>query len=126
MGPVTCSPVHLFSCSPVHLFTCSPVLPSVLLSVLLSVCPSVCLSLVLAKLIWDLQSFLSVLDSEKNLSYIAQAQKKSISELLSKLQTNDTPGKNTFTFTDTTTTTYANIASTSCTVSTTENKTFFF
>ncbi|XP_076585975.1 actin filament-associated protein 1-like 2 isoform X2 [Chaetodon auriga] len=45
---------------------------------------------VLAKLIWDLQSFLSVLDSE-NLSYIAQAQKKSISELLSKLQTNDTP-----------------------------------
>lgn len=46
----------------------------------------------LAKLIWDLQSFLSVLDSE-NLSYIAQAQKKSISELLSKLQTNDAPGK---------------------------------
>ncbi|KAL7391980.1 hypothetical protein ABVT39_017546 [Epinephelus coioides] len=45
---------------------------------------------VLAKLIWDLPSFLSVLDSE-NLSYIAQAQKKSISELLSKLQTNDTP-----------------------------------
>ncbi|XP_038559218.1 actin filament-associated protein 1-like 2 [Micropterus salmoides] len=45
---------------------------------------------VLAKLIWDLQSFLSVLDSE-NLSYIAQSQKKSISELLSKLQTNDTP-----------------------------------
>ncbi|XP_036953650.1 actin filament-associated protein 1-like 2 [Acanthopagrus latus] len=45
---------------------------------------------VLAKLIWDLQSFLSVLDSE-NLSYIAQAQKKSISELLSKLQTSDTP-----------------------------------
>ncbi|XP_070760697.1 actin filament-associated protein 1-like 2 isoform X2 [Enoplosus armatus] len=45
---------------------------------------------VLAKLVWDLQSFLSVLDSE-NLSYIAQAQKKSISELLSKLQTNDTP-----------------------------------
>ncbi|XP_018519641.1 actin filament-associated protein 1-like 1 [Lates calcarifer] len=45
---------------------------------------------VLAKLIWDLQSFLSVLDSE-NLSYIAQAQKKSISELLSKLQTHDTP-----------------------------------
>ncbi|KAM9360732.1 actin filament-associated protein 1-like 2 [Symphorus nematophorus] len=44
----------------------------------------------LAKLIWDLQSFLSVLDSE-NLSYIAQAQKKSISELLSKLQTHDTP-----------------------------------
>ncbi|XP_026198235.1 actin filament-associated protein 1-like 2 [Anabas testudineus] len=45
---------------------------------------------VLAKLIWDLQSFLSVLDSE-NLSYIAQAQKKSISDLLSKLQTHDTP-----------------------------------
>lgn len=44
----------------------------------------------LAKLIWDLQSFLCVLDSE-NLSYIAQAQKKSISELLSKLQTHDTP-----------------------------------
>ncbi|KAF3695276.1 Actin filament-associated protein 1-like 2 [Channa argus] len=44
----------------------------------------------LAKLIWDLQSFLSVLDSE-NLSYIAQAQKKSISELLSKLQTHDAP-----------------------------------
>ncbi|XP_029960676.1 actin filament-associated protein 1-like 2 isoform X2 [Salarias fasciatus] len=40
---------------------------------------------VLARLIWDLQSFLSVLDSE-NLSYIAQAQKKSISELLSRLQ----------------------------------------
>ncbi|KAM9744329.1 actin filament-associated protein 1-like 2 [Menidia menidia] len=45
---------------------------------------------VLAKLIWDLQSFLSVLDSE-NLSYIAQAQKKSISELLSKLQTQEAP-----------------------------------
>ncbi|KAK2838208.1 hypothetical protein Q5P01_015420 [Channa striata] len=45
---------------------------------------------VLSKLIWDLQSFLSVLDSE-NLSYIAQAQKKSISELLSKLQTHDPP-----------------------------------
>ncbi|XP_056134182.1 actin filament-associated protein 1-like 1 [Lampris incognitus] len=44
---------------------------------------------VLARLMWDLQSFLSVLDSE-NLSYIAQAQKKSISELLAKLQ--DTPG----------------------------------
>ncbi|XP_040897600.1 actin filament-associated protein 1-like 2 isoform X2 [Toxotes jaculatrix] len=43
---------------------------------------------VLAKLVWDLQSFLAVLDSE-NLSYIAQAQKKSISELLSKLQTHD-------------------------------------
>ncbi|XP_044189960.1 actin filament-associated protein 1-like 2 isoform X1 [Thunnus albacares] len=51
---------------------------------------------VLAKLIWDLQSFLSVLDSE-NLSYIAQAQKKSISELLSKLQTPDTPGNTTTT-----------------------------
>ncbi len=50
----------------------------------------------LAKLVWDLQSFLSVLDSE-NLSYIAQAQKKSISELLSKLQTNDTPGNTTST-----------------------------
>ena len=45
---------------------------------------------VLTRLISDLQSFLAVLDSE-NLSYIAQAQKKSISELLSKLQ--DTPGK---------------------------------
>lgn len=45
----------------------------------------------LAKLIWDLQSFLSVLDSE-NLSYIAQAQKKSVSELLSKLQSQDSPG----------------------------------
>ncbi|XP_047448877.1 actin filament-associated protein 1-like 2 [Mugil cephalus] len=45
---------------------------------------------VLGKLMWDLQSFLSVLDSE-NLSYIAQAQKKSISELLSKLQTHDAP-----------------------------------
>lgn len=45
---------------------------------------------VLAKLIWDLQSFLSVLDSE-NLSYIAQAQKKSISELLSTLQNQDAP-----------------------------------
>ncbi|XP_028270458.1 actin filament-associated protein 1-like 2 [Parambassis ranga] len=45
---------------------------------------------VLTKLIWDLQSFLSVLDSE-NLSYIAQAQKKSISELLFKLQTRDSP-----------------------------------
>ncbi|PWA24212.1 hypothetical protein CCH79_00016199 [Gambusia affinis] len=47
---------------------------------------------VLAKLIWDLQTFLSVLDSE-NLSYIAQAQKKSISELLSKLQTPDAPAE---------------------------------
>ncbi|KAF7205402.1 transcript variant X2 [Nothobranchius furzeri] len=44
---------------------------------------------VLAKLIWDLQSFLCVLDSE-NLSYIAQAQKKSISDLLTRLQTPDT------------------------------------
>ncbi|KAM9545806.1 actin filament-associated protein 1-like 2 isoform 2-T2 [Salvelinus alpinus] len=43
---------------------------------------------VLNRLITDLHSFLVVLDSE-NLSYIAQAQKKSISELLSKLQ--DTP-----------------------------------
>ncbi|XP_019908077.1 actin filament-associated protein 1-like 2 isoform X1 [Esox lucius] len=43
---------------------------------------------VLNRLITDLHSFLAVLDSE-NLSYIAQAQKKSISELLSKLQ--DTP-----------------------------------
>ncbi|XP_054630021.1 actin filament-associated protein 1-like 2 isoform X2 [Dunckerocampus dactyliophorus] len=42
----------------------------------------------LAKLMWDLQSFLSVLDSE-NLSYIAQAQKKSISALVSSLQTPD-------------------------------------
>ncbi|XP_062854265.1 actin filament-associated protein 1-like 2 [Trichomycterus rosablanca] len=40
---------------------------------------------VLARLVSDLQSFLQVLDGE-NLSYIAQAQKKSISELLSKLQ----------------------------------------
>ncbi|XP_077377850.1 actin filament-associated protein 1-like 2 isoform X2 [Festucalex cinctus] len=39
---------------------------------------------------WDLQSFLSVLDSE-NLSYIAQAQKKSISELVSSLQTQEAP-----------------------------------
>nr|XP_043881299.1 actin filament-associated protein 1-like 2 [Solea senegalensis] len=45
---------------------------------------------VLGKLILDLQSFLSALDSE-NLSNIAQAQKKSISELLSKLQTNENP-----------------------------------
>ncbi|XP_029915366.1 actin filament-associated protein 1-like 1 isoform X2 [Myripristis murdjan] len=43
---------------------------------------------VLSRLVWDLQSFLSVLDSE-NLSYIAQAQKKSISELLGQLQTQD-------------------------------------
>jgi len=48
---------------------------------------------VLAQLVSDLQAFLLVLDSE-NLSYIAQAQKKSISELLYKLQDNkDTPGK---------------------------------
>lgn len=67
----------------------------------LFICLPVCTYLVLAKLIWDLQSFLSVLDSE-NLSYIAQAQKKSISELLSKLQTNDTPGNNTATITDNT------------------------
>ncbi|XP_041957883.1 actin filament-associated protein 1-like 2 isoform X1 [Alosa sapidissima] len=40
---------------------------------------------VLARLLSDLQTFLSVLDSE-NLSYIAQAQKKSISELLARLQ----------------------------------------
>ncbi|XP_018599683.1 actin filament-associated protein 1-like 2 isoform X2 [Scleropages formosus] len=43
---------------------------------------------VLNRLVSDLQSFLLVLDNE-NLSYIAQAQKKSISDLLSKLQ--DTP-----------------------------------
>ncbi|KAL0978950.1 hypothetical protein UPYG_G00178330 [Umbra pygmaea] len=42
---------------------------------------------VLNQLITDLHSFLTVLDNE-NLSYIAQAQKKSISELLSKLQDN--------------------------------------
>lgn len=58
-----------------------------------SVCLSVRLPLALAKLIWDLHSFLTVLDSE-NLSYIAQAQKKSISELLSKLQSSDAPGEN--------------------------------
>ncbi|XP_061625083.1 actin filament-associated protein 1-like 2 isoform X2 [Phyllopteryx taeniolatus] len=45
---------------------------------------------VLSKLMWDLQSFLSVLDSE-NLSYIAQAQKKSISELVSSLQRQEPP-----------------------------------
>ncbi|KAM9391549.1 actin filament-associated protein 1-like 2 [Pholidichthys leucotaenia] len=45
---------------------------------------------VLPKLIWDLRSFLTVLDSE-NLSYIAQAQKKSICELLSMLQSGDAP-----------------------------------
>lgn len=49
---------------------------------------------VLAKLIWDLPSFLSALDSEK-LSYAAQTQKKDISELLSKLHTNDTPVEDT-------------------------------
>ncbi|KAG7480705.1 hypothetical protein MATL_G00059090 [Megalops atlanticus] len=43
---------------------------------------------VLNRLVSDLQAFLLVLDSE-NLSYIAQAQKKSISDLLMKLQ--DTP-----------------------------------
>ncbi|RVE67801.1 hypothetical protein OJAV_G00085390 [Oryzias javanicus] len=47
---------------------------------------------VLAKLMWDLQSFLSALDSE-NLSYIAQAQKKSLSELLSRLQPHDSPAE---------------------------------
>jgi len=40
---------------------------------------------VLAKLIWDLPSFLSVLESE-DLSDVAQTQKKQISELLSRLQ----------------------------------------
>ncbi|XP_066570602.1 actin filament-associated protein 1-like 2 isoform X2 [Amia ocellicauda] len=44
----------------------------------------------LNQLISDLQSFLLVLDRE-NLSYIAQAKKKSISDLLSKLQ--DTPAE---------------------------------
>ncbi|KAJ8380006.1 hypothetical protein SKAU_G00007840 [Synaphobranchus kaupii] len=43
------------------------------------------LSPVLNRLVSDLQSFLLVLDNE-NLSYIAQAQKKSISDLLTKLQ----------------------------------------
>ncbi|RXN20163.1 actin filament-associated 1-like 2 isoform X1 [Labeo rohita] len=48
---------------------------------------------VLARLVSDLQAFLLVLDSE-NLSYIAQAQKKSISELLYKLQDNkDAPAE---------------------------------
>lgn len=48
---------------------------------------------VLARLVLDLQAFLLVLDNE-NLSYIAQAQKKSISELLYKLQDNkDTPAE---------------------------------
>ncbi|KAM9475886.1 actin filament-associated protein 1-like 2 [Clarias gariepinus] len=46
---------------------------------------------ILTRLVSDLQAFLLVLDGE-NLSYIAQAQKKSISELLSKLQEHkDTP-----------------------------------
>lgn len=45
---------------------------------------------VLSRLIRDLQSFLCVLDTE-SLSYIAQAQKKSLSELLAKLQTADNP-----------------------------------
>lgn len=49
-------------------------------------------SLVLSRLLCDLQSFLLVLDLE-NLSYIAQAQRKSISELLSQLQGTDGPGK---------------------------------
>lgn len=51
-------------------------------------------SLVLSRLLCDLQSFLLVLDLE-NLSYIAQAQRKSISELLSQLQGTDGPGNNT-------------------------------
>lgn len=50
--------------------------------------------LVLSRLLCDLQSFLLVLDLE-NLSYIAQAQRKSISELLSQLQGADGPGNNT-------------------------------
>ncbi|XP_056889802.1 actin filament-associated protein 1-like 2 isoform X2 [Takifugu flavidus] len=45
---------------------------------------------VLSRLLCDLQSFLLVLDLE-NLSYIAQAQRKSISELLSQLQGADGP-----------------------------------
>uniref|UniRef100_W5NCE1 Si:dkey-220o5.5 n=1 Tax=Lepisosteus oculatus TaxID=7918 RepID=W5NCE1_LEPOC len=44
----------------------------------------------LSQLISDLQSFLLVLDRE-NLSYIAQAKKKSISDLLSRMQ--DTPAQ---------------------------------
>ncbi|XP_072289879.1 actin filament-associated protein 1-like 2 [Eucyclogobius newberryi] len=44
---------------------------------------------VLAHLLWDLQSFLSLLDSE-NLSFIAQAQKKSLSELLTTLHSTAT------------------------------------
>ncbi|XP_028312945.1 actin filament-associated protein 1-like 2 isoform X3 [Gouania willdenowi] len=40
---------------------------------------------VLEKLLYDLQNFLLVLDSE-NLSYIAQSQKKSVSEMLLRLQ----------------------------------------
>ncbi|XP_026099872.1 actin filament-associated protein 1-like 2 [Carassius auratus] len=48
---------------------------------------------VLARLVSDLQAFLLLLDSE-NLSYIAQAQKKSLSELLNKLQDNkDAPAE---------------------------------
>lgn len=89
---------------------------SVGLAVHLTLFLSVPLSLVLAKLIWDLQSFLSVLDSEQNLSYIAQSQKKSISELLSKLQTNDTPGNNnTTTHNNTTTITTTTVATTTTT-----------
>ncbi|KAK1787122.1 hypothetical protein P4O66_017502 [Electrophorus voltai] len=48
-------------------------------------CLNVFGSTVLARLVSDLQAFLQVLDGE-NLSYIAQAQKKSIYELLSKVQ----------------------------------------
>uniref|UniRef100_A0A8C6T8R0 PH domain-containing protein n=1 Tax=Neogobius melanostomus TaxID=47308 RepID=A0A8C6T8R0_9GOBI len=44
---------------------------------------------VLTRLVWDLDSFLSLLDSE-NLSYIAQAQKKSLSELLTALHSTAT------------------------------------
>ncbi|KAK7933625.1 hypothetical protein WMY93_004521 [Mugilogobius chulae] len=44
---------------------------------------------VLARLLWDLQTFLSLLESE-NLSFIAQAQKKSLSELLTTLQSTAT------------------------------------
>ncbi|KAK3540011.1 hypothetical protein QTP70_022804 [Hemibagrus guttatus] len=49
--------------------------------------PTVLQPHILARLVSDLQAFLLVLDGE-NLSYIAQAKKKSISELLSKLQEN--------------------------------------
>ncbi|KAK2840587.1 hypothetical protein Q7C36_012166 [Tachysurus vachellii] len=45
---------------------------------------------ILARLFSDLQAFLLVLDGE-NLSYLAQAKKKSISDLLSKLQENKEP-----------------------------------